>query len=131
MVQTKKTFIDYFQMKQKELEAMTPWEQYLAKKKEKRKAKKERSKNSEKPEVDGDGEKPFSDDELPDGIDPDDPFFKSADSGQEDGGGKKKNGKSKKKGKKGKPEKGGEKVRNSKLSFRCGEALRLTNWALS
>jgi hypothetical protein len=92
-------------MKQKELEAMTPWEQYLAKKKEKRKAKKERSKKSAKPnaDADDDGDKPFSDDELPDGIDPDDPFFKLHD---DDGGvggqgsvGKKKNAKKEKKGK--------------------------------
>ena len=97
-------------MKQKELEAMTPWEQYLAKKKEKRKAKKERSKNSGNSEADADGEKPFSDDELPDGIDPDDPFFKSLDSDEEDNGGKNKDRKTKKKGKKSKQEKGREKV---------------------
>jgi hypothetical protein len=64
-------------MKQKELEAMTPWEQYLAKKKEKRKAKKLKSKNSKKEASEDEGDKPFSDDEIPDGIDLDDPFFRS------------------------------------------------------
>ena len=80
-----------FQMKLKEIESMTPWEQYLAKKKEKRKAKKQKSKN----EKDEEDDKPFSDDDLPDGIDPDDPFFKNT----EDKDDSQKN-KKKKKGKK-------------------------------
>jgi hypothetical protein len=80
-------------VKQKELEAMTPWEQYLAKKKEKRKAKKSKSKGGAKTE---DPAKPFSDDELPDGIDPDDPFFKTTDEDPEAAG----KGKNKRKDKK-------------------------------
>jgi hypothetical protein len=76
---------------------MTPWEQYLAKKKEKRKAKKNKKKSDKKDgSEDEDPDKPFSDDELPDGFDPDDPFFKTTDNDKEKG--KKK--KDKKKGKK-------------------------------
>jgi hypothetical protein len=76
---------------------MTPWEQYLEKKKEKRKAKKNKKKSDKKDGTeDEDPDKPFSDDELPDGFDPDDPFFKSTD----DDKGKGKRKKDKKKGKK-------------------------------
>ena len=97
------TIIFFVQAKQKELEAMTPWEQYLSKKKEKRKAKKQKSKNnSEKEETaanDDDSDKPFSDDELPEGVDLDDPFFQTLDVSQPDKSNKKKK-RDEKKGKK-------------------------------
>ena len=81
---------------------MTPWEQYLEKKKEKRKAKKLKSKKVGKSEEETeDPEKPFSDDELPDGFDPDDPFFKTMqDEGPSKEKGKKNKKMDKKKGKK-------------------------------
>jgi hypothetical protein len=79
---------------------MTPWEQYLAKKKEKRKAKKQKSKNN--PEKEGapadDDDKPFSDDDLPEGVDLDDPFFQTLDESKPEKTNKKK--KDQRKGKK-------------------------------
>ncbi len=61
----------------KEFEKMAPWDQYLHKKKEKSKSKREERKKKAKAEAEGGEEdKLFSDDELPEGVDFDDPFFK-------------------------------------------------------
>lgn len=58
----------------------SPWQQYLEKKKEKRKEKKEQERMEKEKRLkqrasDSDGELAFSDDELPAGVDLDDPFF--------------------------------------------------------
>ena len=65
-------------LEQKEIEKMTPWEQYLHKKKAKTKAKREerKLKNKGESEEAGGEQQTFSDDELPEGVDFDDPFFK-------------------------------------------------------
>ena len=59
-------------LEQKDAEKMTPWEQYLDKKKKKQQTKRDGRKLRNETE----DEKPFSDDELPEGVDFDDPFFK-------------------------------------------------------
>ena len=78
---------------QEELDAMTPFEKYLHKKKEKRKNKREARKKEASAENGGEeeGDQPFSDDEIPDGFD--DPFFDlaAAEMGRETKKGKKKN----------------------------------------
>ncbi|RXN09195.1 ESF1-like protein [Labeo rohita] len=54
---------------------LTPWEQYLQKKKEKKKEKRKGKKVNEAVDAE-DAEPAISDDELPDDVDLDDPFFK-------------------------------------------------------
>ncbi len=54
------------QSKAEEVEAMTPWEQYLHKKKQKRKEKREKKKKSLESKNEDEGDQLlFSDDELP------------------------------------------------------------------
>jgi len=95
------TSSDAVAKKKKKDGEMTPWENYLEKKKEKKKQKREEKKKPKEgdvpPEEDGD----YSDDDIPEGIDMNDSYFQEELSAQNgDATKEKKKGKSKKKKKK-------------------------------